>query len=156
MKRRRAILPTAIVVTLLCADWGRSQTAERPLLESLEGILKAQAESWNEGNIERFMQHYWKSEQLSFCSGGKRTFGWQKVYDGYKQRYATPEQMGQLAFSNLDIRPLGNDAALVLGDWQLTRKDDDPGGNFSLVFQRVEGRWVITHDHTSLRASAGE
>jgi hypothetical protein len=27
------------------------------------------------------------------------------------------------------------------------------GGNFSLVFRRIGGTWVIIHDHTSLKKS---
>ncbi len=39
--------------------------------------------------------------------------------------------------------------ALVLGRWRLQRKRDPVGGNFSLLFRRIAGRWLIVHDHTS-------
>ena len=139
----------ALILATSSSVW--SQASDAALHETLEQILQSQASAWNEGSIEGFMEHYWKSKQLSFCSGGKRQLGWKTVFERYRQRYPTPEKMGQLAFSNLDVRSLGDDAALVMGDWQLTRQEDQPGGNFSLVFQRVDGKWVITHDHTSSR-----
>jgi hypothetical protein len=57
--------------------------------------------------------------------------------------------MGQLRFSQLEITLLGDAAALVLGRWQLTRPTSPVGGNFSLVLRRIDGRWLIIHDHTS-------
>jgi ketosteroid isomerase-like protein len=58
--------------------------------------------------------------------------------------------LGRLSFSQLEISELGENAALVLGRWQLERKKDRPGGNVSLVLRRFNGRWLIVHDHTSL------
>jgi hypothetical protein len=49
----------------------------------------------------------------------------------------------------LEITPLGNDAALVLGQWNLARESEPVRGNFSLVVRRVDDRWLIIHDHTS-------
>jgi beta-aspartyl-peptidase (threonine type) len=56
--------------------------------------------------------------------------------------------MGQLTFSQLDIALLGDAAALVLGRWRLER-ESPIGGNFSLVLRKLDGKWVIVHDHTS-------
>jgi ketosteroid isomerase-like protein len=57
--------------------------------------------------------------------------------------------MGKLEFSDLEIRQLGPEAALVLGRWHLERQSDEVGGVFSLVFQRFPEGWRIIHDHTS-------
>ncbi|MBI5865292.1 MAG: DUF4440 domain-containing protein [Planctomycetes bacterium] len=122
-----------------------------PERSDFAAILERQAAAWNRGDIDEFMQDYWKSENLTFSSGGKTQRGWEGTRDRYQQRYATPEQMGTLRFSIDEMQPLGRDAALVLGQWDLSRTSGDVGGNFSLVFRRIEGRWVIAHDHTSTR-----
>jgi ketosteroid isomerase-like protein len=57
--------------------------------------------------------------------------------------------MCQEALSGLEITPLGDAAALVLGQWKLDRQNEPVGGNFTLVFRKINGRWVIVHDHTS-------
>jgi len=118
------------------------------LLDTLEDILQTQAAAWNRGDIDAFMDHYWKSEDLTFSSGGKTTRGWQTTKDNYKLRYPTRDQMGKLTFDQLEVFPLGDTAALLLGHWHLDRTNP-VGGNFSLVFRKIDGAWVIVHDHTS-------
>ncbi len=119
---------------------------------SIEVALEQQQSAWNEGNLDKFMSYYWQSDQLTFASGGKLTRGWTATRDNYRKKYQNKEAMGKLAFGNLEYASLGQDAALVLGTWQLTGKanGEDVGGNFSLVWQRIEGRWLIVHDHTSV------
>jgi ketosteroid isomerase-like protein len=121
------------------------------LSDKLEAILTEQAAAWNRGDIDAFMEHYWKSEQLAFSSGGHTTRGWQMTKANYKRRYPTRERMGQLTFNGLEVTPLGDAAALMLGRWHLDRNPSPVGGNFSLIFRRIDGRWVIVHDHTSLK-----
>jgi hypothetical protein len=120
---------------------------------AIRTVLDAQQTAWNEGDIERFMEGYWKSDQLTFSSGGKLTRSWQETLDNYRRKYSSRSEMGQLTFANLEITPLGADAAFVLGEWQLSRELESLGGNFSLVFRRLEDGWVIVHDHTSLAES---
>jgi ketosteroid isomerase-like protein len=60
--------------------------------------------------------------------------------------------MGHLDFSGPEVRPLGNNAALVLGRWHLKRDSDELGGVFTLVFQRFPDGWKIIHDHASADA----
>jgi len=67
----------------------------------------------------------------------------------YKEHYPNREAMGQLEFSGLEIRFLGQEAALVLGHWHLTRQKGDVEGVFSLVFEHFPEGWRIIHDHTS-------
>jgi hypothetical protein len=58
--------------------------------------------------------------------------------------------MGMLTFSNLEVEPIGEEAAIMLGDWKITG-DKPAEGNFSLVWKRIDGKWVIVHDHSSSR-----
>lgn len=145
-----AIIMMLMMVPLSSAQQPNPADNGRQDIENqITAVLTAQAAAWNEGNIDGYMEHYWKSDQLSFCSGGQRQMGWNKVHARYRQRYPTPEKMGKLSFTNLDIRPLEDAVVLVIGDWALARAEDNPGGNFSLILQRFDGRWVIVHDHTS-------
>jgi beta-aspartyl-peptidase (threonine type) len=116
---------------------------------AVEGVLRAQQEAWNGGDVRAFMEHYWKSDDLTFSSGGKTARGWKATLAGYLERYPTREKMGRLTLSGLEITPLGDAAALVLGQWKVERQSEPVGGNFTLVLRRIDGRWVIVHDHTS-------
>jgi beta-aspartyl-peptidase (threonine type) len=119
------------------------------LAQVLTKILTTQASAWNKADINGFMDHYWKSEQLTFSSGGKTTRGWKATIARYKKRYPTAKKMGRLTFDHLEFVALSDSVALVLGQWHLARDTDNLGGNFSLVFRRIDGRWVIIHDHSS-------
>src|SRR4051812_48671874 len=116
---------------------------------AIEAVLRAQQAAWNAGDVPAFMDHYWKSDDLTFSSGGKTTRGWQATLDGYRKRYPSREKMGQLTLSSFEITPLGDTAALVLGRWNLDRPSEPVGGNFTLVLRKIDGRWLIVHDHTS-------
>lgn len=121
---------------------------ESPLATELKGILEKQAVSWNRGDIPAFMDAYWRSDKLTFSSGGKTTRGWEATRDQYLKNYPDKKTMGTLKFTELEVQSLDNQAALMLGRWHLTR-DQPVGGNFSLVWQKIDGKWVIVHDHSS-------
>jgi len=112
-------------------------------------VLDTQVEAWNRGDIDGFMQGYWRSEKLTFISGDKVTHGWQGTLDGYKKTYDTRAKMGKLMFSDLEFTLLSKDAAVVLGSWGLKRIKDTPKGKFTLTFRKFKEGWRIVMDHTS-------
>lgn len=112
-------------------------------------VLEDQAEAWNRGDLEAFMDGYWESSDLTFTSGGRIQRGWQTTFDRYRATYGNaPSTMGRLAFYDVEIHPMG-DAAWVMGRWALDRSPQDLEGVFTLVFRHIRGEWVIVHDHTS-------
>jgi ketosteroid isomerase-like protein len=133
--------------------WTESEGAG-DMVDEIRNLSTTQAAAWNRGDLDAFMAHYWKSDQLTFSSGGTTTRGWHTTRDNYRKRYPTRERMGTLTFDNLEVFALSDDAALTLGQWHLQRAPEPVGGNFSLVLRRLDGRWLITHDHTSRRESA--
>jgi beta-aspartyl-peptidase (threonine type) len=116
---------------------------------AVESVLRAQEEAWNRGDIDAFVDHYWKSDALTFSSEGKTTRGWNETLNRYRERYPTSEKMGRLSLGGLEITPLGDTGAMVLGGWKLERESEAVSGNFTLVLRKFDGRWVIVHDHTS-------
>ena len=117
---------------------------------AIASILTAQQAAWNEGKVDAFLQGYWQSDDLTFSGSSGVARGFNAVRERYKKSYPDRPTMGKLDFSDLEIRMLGSDAALVLGRWHLTREKGDVGGVFSLVFQRFPEGWRIIHDHTSV------
>jgi beta-aspartyl-peptidase (threonine type) len=119
---------------------------------AVEAVLRAQEDAWNQGDIEAFMDHYWNSDDLTFSSSGKTTRGWAETLNQYRERYPTRDEMGRLTLSNLEITPLSDSAAFVLGQWNVERESEPVSGNFSLVIRKFDDRWLIIHDHTSRAA----
>lgn len=116
---------------------------------AIMAVLTTQQSGWDKGDIRGFMAGYWNSSELTFAGTRGFTRGWQPVLARYEKTYADKAAMGTLDFSELELRPLGPDAALVLGKWHLQRQAGDIGGIFTLVFQRFPEGWRIIHDHTT-------
>jgi ketosteroid isomerase-like protein len=119
---------------------------------AIRAVMEAQQAAWNRGDIDGFMDGYERSETTTFVSGDEITHGWQTVLDRYKQRYSSPEKMGTLSFSELDIQPIGPSYALADGRWQLNRAGDSPHGRFTLLFRETSSGWRIIHDTTTSAA----
>ena len=126
-----------------------SQPAETAAIAQILLILQVQAEAWNRGDLDAFMQTYAQTEDLRFASGGNVTHGWQSTLDRYKRRYPDRAAMGTLSFSELTVTELAPDAALVFGHWRLVRAKDSPHGLFTLLVRRTAAGWRIVADHTS-------
>ena len=112
-------------------------------------VLQNQQKAWNNGDIDGYMEGYWKSDSLKFIGKKGLTLGWENTLNNYKKSYPGKEAMGKLFFEMISFESLGNDVALVIGKWELKREKDNPNGYFSLIWKRVGGRWVIVADHSS-------
>ncbi|HEY6565493.1 MAG TPA: nuclear transport factor 2 family protein [Pirellulaceae bacterium] len=140
-------------VASTAAVWGQvaspTRRAETDVVAAIQNTLELQVRAWNLGDLEGFMQYYDSADELTFSAGGTTTRGWTAIRDRYRLRYADRQQMGQLAFQDLEIHPLGSSAAYVLGRYQLTKNEDLAEGNFTLILRGGGGKWRIVHDHTS-------
>src|SRR5271169_1828796 len=70
---------------------------------ALQELLSRQAGAWNRGDIDGFMQGYWRSEELTFSGSSGVSRGWQAVSDRYHRTYPDRAAMGHLEFSKLEI-----------------------------------------------------
>lgn len=126
-----------------------AQSKEEKEKAAIRKVMDEQIVAWNRGDIEGFMQGYWKSENLIFVSGDNVRRGWQTVTDNYKKSYNTREKMGVLSFTDLEITILSKDSAIVLGRWKVETKTGNAQGRFTLIFRKFKEGWRIIHDHTS-------
>lgn len=138
-----------VILAVSVACTAQSESAKKQITTDMLAVMTEQTEAWNRGDIEGFMQGYWKSPDLAFVSGDSITRGWQPTLERYLKSYDTKAKMGKLTFSDLHVNVLARDAAIVLGSWALAREKDNPKGKFTLVFRRFKAGWRIIHDHTS-------
>jgi ketosteroid isomerase-like protein len=142
---------TFTVLLVLCfigLASAQSEKRKTAIRAEITRVMTDQAAAWNRGDIDGFMQGYWRSEKLTFVSN-QVTRGWQPTLDRYKRNYDSRAKMGTLTFSDLEIDVFSKDSAAVLGSWSLAREKDNPGGKFTLIFKRFKDGWKIVHDHTS-------
>lgn len=120
-------------------------------MQAIRAVLQEQTQAWNDGDIDGFMRGYKDSPETTFIST-KVEHGYQAVLARYKQKYTNRQMMGTLDFSDLNIRLLCPEYAMVTGQFHLTRTaagGGDAHGVFSLLFQRTPQGWRILLDHTS-------
>ena len=117
----------------------------------LDELMMKQQQSWNEGNIEEFMSSYWKGDSLMFIGKNGIQYGWQKTLDNYKNTYRNKQEMGKLNFTNLDCKAIDSQHHQITGNWKLIRNDSlgDLSGYYTLLWKKIEDRWVIVYDHTN-------
>jgi beta-aspartyl-peptidase (threonine type) len=146
MKRSLAIFTAFFLLLALASAANQPANAQ----VAIRQVLDKQVEAWNQHDLEGFMQAYWHSPELTFFSGATVHRGWDAALERYRKAYLSEgRQMGKLAFSDLQIEPVGPAAALVRGSFHLTMPDGkQPHGIFTLVFRKFPQGWRIIHDHT--------
>ncbi len=113
-------------------------------------VLDSQTGSWNKGDIEEFMQSYWKSDSLKFIGKNGVVYGWQNTLNRYLKNYPDAVSRGTLRFEIVSVDLLSKDAAFVIGKFFLTRpQKGDANGHFSLLWRKINGKWLIVADHSS-------
>jgi ketosteroid isomerase-like protein len=135
-----------VILLMLLSCNSSSESLE---IAAIKEVLAEQAEGWNNGDIEKYMQGYWKADSLRFASGGRVSYGWETTLKRYQQGYPDKAAMGKLTFSDIDVEIISGDAALVFGKWELERESDHPWGLFTLLFRKTDEGWRVVYDHTS-------
>lgn len=120
--------------------------AERTAI--LQTIAQMQA-AWNRGDFRGYMAGFKKPDAI-FVSGGKFLNGWQGRLDQYIADYGgSPERRGKLHFYNMHVDLLAPDAAMLVGQYRLTRGSRVTEGVNTRLFKKSDGKWLITMNHVS-------
>jgi len=140
---QKLLLPLLLLVSLsLSAQIDTDETAIRK-------ILASQTQAWNDGNLEAFMNGYWKSDSLMFVGKSGINYGWQTTLDNYRRGYPDRASMGILTFTLLQVQRLSPDYFFVVGKWHLKRTMGDLSGHYTLIWRKINGEWKIISDHSS-------
>jgi len=110
------------------------------------------AAAWNRGDLVAFASAYEDSPETTFIGREVTRGGTQAILDRYRRTYPNREAMGDLAFSEVQIRTLAPNIALATGKYGLKRTavaGGDASGRFTLIFRKTAAGWKIIHDHSS-------
>ncbi len=124
-------------------------SAQKAEEAQIKNLLTTQTEAWNRGDLEGFMQTYWKNDSLMFIGKNGIKWGWQETLDNYKTGYPDTTAMGKLSFDILVIKKLSPQYYYVVGKWMLRRTIGDLSGHYNLLLRKIKGRWLIVADHSS-------
>ncbi|PIY09909.1 MAG: DUF4440 domain-containing protein [Flexibacter sp. CG_4_10_14_3_um_filter_32_15] len=125
------------------------EVKQKDVLEIMQ-TFQNQQKSWNDGDLEGFMNGYWQSDSLKFIGKNGITFGYDATLENYKKSYPDVATMGILKFDILSIQQLDKKHVFVIGKWHLKREEkEDLEGHFTLIWEKINKKWVIIADHSS-------
>jgi hypothetical protein len=136
-----------LILTLSCHST-RHVFDQKSEITEIKRILYLQQTHWNRGDIDAFMNGYWRSEELTFIGSKGIKYGWSATLAQYKKSYPDKATMGQLNFEIITLELLGTDAARMIGKYTLTREKDMPSGHFTLFWRKIDKKWLIISDQT--------
>ena len=137
-----------IIFLLSCTTSIKNNTSNVANESAIKEVLSQQVNAWNQGDLNAFMQGYWKSDSLLFI-GSKISNGWDSTLVRYQRSYPDRAAMGTLRFEILRMDFISEDSYLVTGKYFLAREKDNPTGIFTLLFKKKANQWFVVYDHTS-------
>jgi uncharacterized protein (TIGR02246 family) len=120
--------------------------------DEVRTMLKKSEAAWNRGDLAAFASDYEDAPTTTFVGREVTRGGVDAILARYQRSYPGAEARGVLTFSEIEVRPLGDDYALALGRFALKRTaagGGDSAGRFTLVLHRTAKGWKIIHDHSS-------
>ena len=116
-------------------------------------VIQASARDWNAGDLDGFMRSYEDSPDTVFVTKAGPVRGYKTIHDRYQKNYGGKPSgaLGQLSFTDLDVRPMGARWAVAYGRFHLVTDAGKPEqtGVFDLIFHKTPAGWRIASDHTS-------
>ncbi len=138
---------SVVIALLLTATTFAQKSAKAE--KAIRTVMAEQEVAWNNGNLEAFMEGYLHTDSLCFVGSRGLTYGWAATLANYRKGYPSRDAMGTLNFDILKVDVLSKKSAFVIGKWHLTRKSGDVGGHYTLLWKKVNGKWLIVADHSS-------
>ncbi len=116
--------------------------------------LKLQTD-WNSGDMDAYLDAYWKSEEMSLMFGNQAVRGWQALADMFRGNWATEPAMGDFTVNDVVIIQVSSDTVIASGAFTHVFPAETVDGSFTHVWKQLEdGQWRIAHEHTSRKNSA--
>lgn len=117
---------------------------------SVRAMLDSSAAGWNARDLDKFVAAYADDSMTTFVSGGHLHQGIAWIREHYQPSFGAGGVHDSLRFTELRVRPLGDEYALGFARYELFRGDSvTSSGPFTLIVRRTSTGWRIVHDHTS-------
>jgi ketosteroid isomerase-like protein len=153
MRTLRVFSPFVAVLMLTTASFAQAQSPATPA-QAIRAVMDKSVVDWNRGDLVAFVTCYKNSPDILFM-GDPIAKGYAQMVERYRRVYSTPEKMGKLTFTALEVQPLDEHFATVTGKFHLERTvagGGDTGGYFLLVVEKTPAGWKIVRDSTTVPA----
>ncbi len=114
-------------------------------------MMSRAAAAWNRGDLDAFVSDYLPGPGTTYIGGPNRVIrGVEAIRASYAPRFAPGVVRDSLSFQALEVDVLAPGVVNAIAFYVLSRGDSVVArGPTSLVMRRVNGRWLIVHDHSS-------
>jgi beta-aspartyl-peptidase (threonine type) len=144
---RSCVVVVALAATVFLPGPARAQPTDDAVLRE---AMTQMADAWNRDDLDGHAAPYADDATFMTPEGPRR--GRVAIVEGLARSFRRGEDLaGDLSFSEVEVRMLGPDAALMLGRFTLTGLSEGrtSEGRFTLVWARGPDGWRIVHDHSS-------
>ena len=114
----------------------------------IRAVLDSTAAGWNRGDLSRYLWAYADSATAMGANGPELGVG---AIEAQMRRgfWRTGRPLQVLHYEHVEVRMLGNEHALVTGQYVLTGGGQPQRtGWFTTVWQRMPAGWRMIHDHS--------
>lgn len=116
---------------------------------AIRDVIKTMEAAWNRGDFHGYMAGF-ANPDVVFVSRGRIQKDWQATLDHYIADYGgVLGSQGKLAFSDIRIEILAEDAAQLISSYRLLRAAGDQTGINTRLMRKRAGKWVIALNHVS-------
>jgi ketosteroid isomerase-like protein len=130
---------------LLCSSFCFAQSKDE---QAIRSIIKGQEDAWNAGNMDAYLQYYWKDDSfLRITNKRGLKWGWQAAADDYKKLYPDAAAMGKTTLDIISMKRLSSTYYFVVEKSSLVRGNESFSGYSSLLFKKIKRHWYPIVDH---------
>jgi hypothetical protein len=137
------------LILILFLSWCSAASAQSADEKEIVSILNQSTVAWNNGNIDEFMKDYWHNDSVKYVGKSGVTYGYNNILGNYKKYFPDTATMGKLSFDILHVNQLSPEYVFVVGKYIVTRTKGNASGYYTLLFRKINGKWVIVCDHSS-------
>ena len=149
MKSKFLLLLIASCLLAACSQHSKPKFDLKAEEDTIRAMLNAGQIAWNNGDIDVFMEGFWKSDSLQFISPRGMSHGWEATRENYKKGYPDRSSMGTVSYEILELTPMSSNVFVVSSRYHITQEIGKREGIFTAVFRKVNGKWLVVHYHTS-------
>ena len=140
-----------LLATISLKAIGQSTVSAKYTDQTKREIITAMdnaALAWNKGDLDGYNALYDPAATMMMKGGRVGLDSIRKIYVKYYFDGNRPKQ--ELYYSNYELTMLGNDYALLTGEFILKAngKLTEKKGIFSLIFVHKNKLWLLLHDHS--------
>ncbi|HEX5970503.1 MAG TPA: nuclear transport factor 2 family protein [Gemmatimonadaceae bacterium] len=147
MRPRSLLLPLLLLAVTACVHVSVQQSPASSEAE-IRATLDSTAAGWNRGDLPTYLAAYTPDASEMLADGVAH--GVDRIEQTMKQGFwKSGRPLQQLHYEHVEVRMLGDDHALVTGQYVLEGADrPQRTGWFTTVWARTSAGWRMIHDHS--------